>query len=53
MQFGGVGLVADALLELELGRVEPANDHEAAPENLVRFRIADVDLERLGEGLNG
>ena len=36
----GVRLVADALLELDLRRVEPADDHQVAAEDLVRFGVA-------------
>ena len=40
-------------LELELGRVEPADDHQRAAEDLVGLGVLDVELERLGQGLDG
>ena len=46
---GGVGLVADGLLELDLRRVEPADDHQVAAEDLVRFGVLQIELQRLGE----
>ena len=50
MQLRGIGLEADAFLELELGRVEAADDHQRAAEDLVRLRVLDVELERSGQG---
>ena len=46
---GGVGLVADGLLELDLRRIEPADDHQVAAEDLVRFGVLQIELQRLGE----
>ena len=37
-------------LELELRRVEPADDHQRAAEDLVGLGVLDVELERLGQG---
>ena len=41
------------LLELHLRGVEPADDHQIAPEDLVGFGVGDVELEGSGEGLDG
>ena len=44
MELGGVRLVAERLLELDLRGVEAADDHQVAAEDLVRFGVADVEL---------
>src|SRR5437660_12440099 len=53
MHLSGLRVVPDSLLELRLGGVVPANDHQVAAENLVRLSILDVELERFRERLNG
>ena len=45
VKLGGVRLVADALLELDAGRVESADDHEIPAEYLVSLGVLDVQLE--------
>src|SRR5207237_339838 len=49
----GIRLVANGLLELDLGRVESSDDHQVAAKDLVRLGIADVELERFRERANG
>ena len=45
----GLRLVLQALLELHLRGVEAADDHQVAPENLVRLGVRHVELQRLRE----
>ena len=52
MALGGVGLVAYRLLELDLRGVVPADDHEIAAEDLVRFDVLQIELQRLRERAN-
>src|SRR5206468_11725280 len=49
---GRLGPIPDALLELDLRRVESPDDHQVATENLVRFGVADIERERLRQRLN-
>ena len=53
MKLGGARLVADTLLELDLRRVEPADDHQIAAEDLVSLRVPDIELERFRQRLDG
>ena len=52
VRLGGIRLVAEGLLELDLGGVESPDDHQIAPEDLVRFGVSNVELERLGQRLD-
>ena len=47
MDLGGVRLVEEALLELDLCGVESPDDHQVAAERLVRLGVSDIELERL------
>src|SRR3954453_2486982 len=51
--FGGFRIQPLALLELYPSRVEAADDHQVAPENLVGVGVVDVDVERLRQRLDG
>ena len=47
VDLGGVRLVAEALLELDLRGVESPDDHQIAAEDLVSLGVSDIELERL------
>ena len=53
VDLGGVRLVAEALLELDLCRVESPDDHQVAAEGLVRLGVSDIELERLRQRADG
>ena len=53
VELSGVRLVAKALLELDLCRVESADDHEVAAEGLMGVGVSDIELERLRQRVDG
>ena len=53
VDLSGVRLVAEALLELDLCRVESADDHQVAAEGLMGLGVSDIELERLRQRVDG
>ena len=52
VELGRIRLVAQAGLELGLRRVEAADDHQGAAEDLVRFGVVQIELQGLRQRLD-
>src|SRR5438874_12122791 len=53
MHLGGLRIVPNSLFKLCLSCVEPSDNHEITAKNLMGLRVPDIELERLGQRLDG